>query len=383
MRATVLIVSAGLACAALFVAEAGADQVEDIINQASVEEFHEYLRVLTGVDPVPGEPPVHLANRYSFGEDILIAGQWILELFESFELDASLHTFNVDYGSNVIGELPGATRPEDIYIICGHYDTYHAANQYLAPGCDDNGSGTATALMAGRILSQYRFEGTIRFIAFAGEEQWMVGSLAYAEAARAAGENIVAAINLDMFLHPTFDNLNPDPDHDLDIGGDNASQWLAQQVAGQMATYAPIDVEVHNDSGFVSDQWAFWQYGYHAVGLIENTPQEIWGGSNNSYHQLTDVMSNPDYEWDFALHAVRGAMAALIDLAVLAGQPGDLNCDGILDAFDIDPFVLALTSPQAYQLAFPDCNIMNADINGDGEIDAFDIDPFVELLTGG
>ena len=62
---------------------------------------------------------------------------------------------------------------------------------------------------------------------------------------------------------------------------------------------------------------------------------------------------------------------------------GDLNCDGVLDAFDIDPFVLALTDPDGYAVAYPDCDINNADINGDGTIDAFDIDPFVEILTGG
>jgi hypothetical protein len=62
---------------------------------------------------------------------------------------------------------------------------------------------------------------------------------------------------------------------------------------------------------------------------------------------------------------------------------GDMNCDGEVNAFDIDPFVLALTDPDAYDLAYPNCDIMNGDINGDGEVNAFDIDPFVELLTGG
>ncbi len=61
---------------------------------------------------------------------------------------------------------------------------------------------------------------------------------------------------------------------------------------------------------------------------------------------------------------------------------GDLNCDGMVDAFDIDPFVLALTSPSAYAAAFPSCDYMLADVNGDGTVDAFDIDPFVALLTG-
>ena len=61
---------------------------------------------------------------------------------------------------------------------------------------------------------------------------------------------------------------------------------------------------------------------------------------------------------------------------------GDLNCDGTVDGFDIQPFVLALTDPAAYQSAYPDCDWLLADINGDGSVDGFDIQPFVQLLTG-
>lgn len=59
--------------------------------------------------------------------------------------------------------------------------------------------------------------------------------------------------------------------------------------------------------------------------------------------------------------------------------PGDLNCDGLVNAFDIDPFVLALLDIGEWD---PDCDRMAADINGDGVVNAFDIDPFVGLLTG-
>jgi hypothetical protein len=62
---------------------------------------------------------------------------------------------------------------------------------------------------------------------------------------------------------------------------------------------------------------------------------------------------------------------------------GDLNCDGAADVFDIDPFVLALTDPTAYQAAYPGCNELNADCNSDGTVDVFDIDAFVAVLTGG
>jgi outer membrane protein assembly factor BamB len=70
-------------------------------------------------------------------------------------------------------------------------------------------------------------------------------------------------------------------------------------------------------------------------------------------------------------------------LVAFAGRtPGDVNCDGLINVFDIDPFVLALADPTAYAATLPDCDINNADANGDGQVNVFDIDPFVELLTG-
>jgi hypothetical protein len=65
-----------------------------------------------------------------------------------------------------------------------------------------------------------------------------------------------------------------------------------------------------------------------------------------------------------------------------AFERGDLNCDGAINTFDIDPFVLALTDPAAYAEAFGGCDVLNADINQDGVVNTFDIDPFVLLLTG-
>ncbi|MGE0480898.1 MAG: right-handed parallel beta-helix repeat-containing protein [Phycisphaerae bacterium] len=60
---------------------------------------------------------------------------------------------------------------------------------------------------------------------------------------------------------------------------------------------------------------------------------------------------------------------------------GDANCDGAVNNFDINPFVLALTDAAGYAAAFPDCDANTADINGDGALNNFDVDPFVALLT--
>ncbi|MBL8879256.1 MAG: YncE family protein [Phycisphaerales bacterium] len=61
---------------------------------------------------------------------------------------------------------------------------------------------------------------------------------------------------------------------------------------------------------------------------------------------------------------------------------GDMNGDGQLNNFDIDPFVLALTQPDQYAAQFPGLNGACAgDVNGIDGLNNFDIDPFVELLV--
>ena len=52
---------------------------------------------------------------------------------------------------------------------------------------------------------------------------------------------------------------------------------------------------------------------------------------------------------------------------------GDVNMDGVVDFFDIAPFITVL-SAQTFQA--------EADIDGNGVVDFFDIQPFIGLLSG-
>ncbi len=62
---------------------------------------------------------------------------------------------------------------------------------------------------------------------------------------------------------------------------------------------------------------------------------------------------------------------------------GDMNGDGVLDAFDVAPFELALADLAAYQAAYPGLDpLERGDITGDGALDAFDVAPFEALLAG-
>jgi hypothetical protein len=150
------------------------------------------------------------------------------------------------------------------------------------------------------------------------------------------------------------------------------------QAAGQGFSF---DASV----GYVTDIW------YVKAGQAWHAT-DAWPDSWLSYWQSPDLGQS----WEFS--PVGAAQRVLVDgdsdgwLAKSGddetSQPvtprtlGDLNCDGALDAFDIDPFVLALTDPAAYEEQFPECRLARADVNGDGAVDAFDIDPFVARLTG-
>ena len=71
----------------------------------------------------------------------------------------------------------------------------------------------------------------------------------------------------------------------------------------------------------------------------------------------------------------------ILDVTDAVGRaPGDLNCDGVVDSFDIEPFLVALFDPDNYSGQYPDCDINLADLNDDGTINAFDIEPFLEVL---
>jgi hypothetical protein len=59
-----------------------------------------------------------------------------------------------------------------------------------------------------------------------------------------------------------------------------------------------------------------------------------------------------------------------------------VNCDGLVNPFDIEPFILALTDLASYQVAYPNCDILTADCNANGVVNAFDIDPLIALLVG-
>jgi len=59
---------------------------------------------------------------------------------------------------------------------------------------------------------------------------------------------------------------------------------------------------------------------------------------------------------------------------------GDLNCDGLIDGDDIQPFVTALLDPDAYEAQYPECSLCAGDVDGDGDLDADDAAALTTLV---
>ena len=79
---------------------------------------------------------------------------------------------------NAIGEIPGTDKKDEIVMLGGHYDSWHDA-----PGATDNGIGSSMMLEAARILAALHVKPrrTIRVALWSGEEEGLLGSLAYVE----------------------------------------------------------------------------------------------------------------------------------------------------------------------------------------------------------
>jgi Zn-dependent M28 family amino/carboxypeptidase len=291
----------------------------------------------------------------------------ILNEFQASGWNANLHQFTFWLffsGQNVIAEKLGTTQPSKIYILGAHYDS--ADN----PGADDDASGVAALLEIAGIIADWDSACTIRLCAFDKEELGLLGSAAYAD--DVADQDITGMIALDMIAYRDGSG------NTARIYGRTTSNPVKLPLAQALSDYAGITATIGGQLD-ASDHASFEAIGKPACCLIEYNYE-----GNPHYHTSTDSCDTPNYlDYSYAVQLTKGTLGWLVDAAGI--QPphpvGDLNCDYLVDFGDINPFVLALTSPAAYATTYPDCDILNGDINGDGAVDFGDINPFIALLT--
>lgn len=253
----------------------------------------------------------NFSTRFALTANCLQAGQYIYDFFSSLGLRPHFQDFTYSGATcrNIIAEIRGLTYPEQVVIICAHYDSISDQRWTLAPGADDNASGTAAVMEAARILVNHPLDFTVRFIAFSAEEQGLIGSQRYVQTQLSTKEKILGVINLDMIAYA---DLRPE---DLDVIGNSNSSWLVDRVITMTGTYGVAPGKKIIDPSFVySDHASFWDRGISAVCAIEDADVP-----NPYYHQTTDTVDTLNFE--FYRASTRGSLVTFADLAQLI-KPG-------------------------------------------------------------
>lgn len=226
--------------------------------------------------------------------------------------------------ANLVLDLPGR-RSGPLVLVGAHYDSAPGGT----PAANDNGSGTAAALVLARHFAEVRHELPIRIVLFANEEMpyfttETMGSLWHARGCRRRGEALRAMLSLETMgyysdapgsqRYPApLSSLYPDRGNFIGFVGNLASRALVRQTIRSFRSHASIASEgaalpAQLPGVGWSDHWSFWQVGYPAV-MVTDTA--LFRDPN--YHELSDTPDKLDFER--LARVVVGLEATLLELA--------------------------------------------------------------------
>ncbi|MFP5519152.1 MAG: M20/M25/M40 family metallo-hydrolase [Bdellovibrionia bacterium] len=181
--------------------------------------------------------------------------------------------------------LPGKSRANEIIVLGGHLDSINQSwggNKDIAPGADDNASGSANLIEIMRILiAQEQKERTIEIFWYAGEESGLLGSGEIAETYKAQKKDVIAVVQLDMTLFPgsgegTIASMT-----------DFTSAWLRDYFAEINKVYLKANV-VTDKCGYGCSDHASW----HRRGYPTLMPFEAkMNAMNKNIHTVNDKIS--------------------------------------------------------------------------------------------
>lgn len=122
----------------------------------------------------PTPPPAIALTPEQYNRIVRLVGRGIEPQIEA-ETRTTLHRDSLD-SINVVAEMPGGEKADDIVMLGGHLDSTEAAL-----GATDNGAGCAVMMEAVRILKELNLPlaRTVRIALWGGEEQGLLGSEAY------------------------------------------------------------------------------------------------------------------------------------------------------------------------------------------------------------
>lgn len=290
--------------------------VQRMIDQVQTATLSQYVSELSGEQPVTinGEP-YQLYTRYTpASEPIKKATRFAFERFQGLGLPVAFDDYILTPYSvtrrNVLAQQYGLTQPERIFLLTAHLDSIAGGNPNLyAPGADDNASGSAAVLLIADILRGYRFDCSLRYALFTGEEQGLYGSIAYAKEVWQNGENVQAVLNMDMLGYNTpgstpFIELHTRPSNASDLA-------IAGLYADVISTYGlNLSPQILQDRLSASDHAPFWDRGYPAILAIED-----WQDHTPNYHTPQDRLSTLDLAYYTAF--VKASLATLVHMGCL------------------------------------------------------------------
>ncbi|UCC11767.1 MAG: M28 family peptidase, partial [candidate division WOR-3 bacterium] len=269
--------------------------IQDIVNNVNPDS------ILSSVQRLQD-----YVTRYSTHDSCDAAADWVANKFTAYGCDSvflQYHTGN--HAPNVIAIKRGVLYPEDTYVVIdGHLDATSFQAPNIAPGADDDASGTVAAIEAARVMKDYSFEYSVRYIAFTGEEFGLYGSEYYVAQAYAQGHSILGVMNGDMIAY-----VDASPE-DLNVVVNSANSAFGDFFIACADTYTTI-LTVKDIVGSVpSDIQPFYDYGYPGMCAIEDN----WP-VNPYYHTPGDTIGSGFNNLPFCTEATRAEIAALCVLA--------------------------------------------------------------------
>jgi len=173
--------------------------------------------------------------------------------------------------ANVVGEIPGRERPEEIVVVGAHLDSWD-----LSEGTTDNGTGSSSVLAAADAImkSGQRPRRTMRFILFTGEEQGLLGSLAYVKQHASEMKNHIGAVVLDSGQGPV---------KEFQLGG--RDDLLPAFEAFSHSIEDIRDVKVTDKLEFGTDTGPFILAGLPGINLDQDSPDYKY-----THHSAADAL---------------------------------------------------------------------------------------------
>lgn len=107
---------------------------------------------------------------------------------------------------NVVGVIPGASRPDEYVLYVAHWDhlgrkaSEDPAEDVIFNGAVDNATGTSAILEIAEAMQAERLERSVLFVAVTLEESGLLGSAFYAENPTVDLSQVVAGVNIDAML---------------------------------------------------------------------------------------------------------------------------------------------------------------------------------------